>query len=370
MPSAQATKKRKPQDSREGEPSASPKKKAKRDPHILNVSGHDKNDKRKGKGKEGKGKDKETAFQVVQSSLVVSVSPVFASNPRIGVEEMLDSMIMRYIPALDGVVLSHSNLTFKEDTAAIQADSPFLICKIIFDATVWRPLVGMQLVGKISLCSPDHISLLVHKTFNVSIPRHHIPTQEWEFEYGAAENDPEFGAGAGVEGMGTGLESDDGEGNGRWIHKVTASSIGGEDGYLQFTVIGLTVANEMLSLIGSLQRDPFSSVHVPSNGTQNHREVEEEQEEQDVVDGFLNGMDEDHEGSDDDIESDQDGFEALNRKQSDVNAERSWQTAAEREKQEEEKQKKKKKRKADEVLNVEESQKSGKKKKKTGKSDI
>lgn len=96
---------------------------------------------------------------------------------------------------------------------------------------------GIQ-VGKISLCSPDHISLLVHKTFNVSIPRHHIPTQEWEFEYGAAENDPEFGAGAGVEGMRTGSELDDGEGNGRWIHKVTASSIGGEDGYLEFTVIG------------------------------------------------------------------------------------------------------------------------------------
>ncbi|KAJ3868532.1 hypothetical protein EV359DRAFT_32030 [Lentinula novae-zelandiae] len=369
MPSAQATKKRKPQDAREGEPSALPKKKYKRNPHILDVSGQDKNDKSKGKGKEGKGKGKETAFQVVQSSLVVSLSPVFASNPRTGVEEMLDSMIMRYIPALDGVVLSHSNLTFKEDTAAIQADSPFLICNIIFDATVWRPLVGMQLVGKISLCSPDHISLLVHKTFNVSIPRHHIPTQEWEFEYGAAENDPEFGAGAGVEGMRTGSELDDGEGNGRWIHKVTASSIGGEDGYLEFTVIGLTVANEMLSLMGSLHRDPFSSVHVPSNGTQN-REVEEEQEEQDVVDGFLNEMDEDHEGSDEDIESDQDGFEALNRKQSDVNAERSWQTAAEREKEEEQKKKKKKKRKADEVVNVEESQKSGKKKQKTGKSDL
>lgn len=126
----------------------------------------------------------------------------------------------------------------------------------------------------------------------------------------------------------------------------------------------------MLSLIGSLQRDPFSSVHVPSNGTQNHREVEEEQEEQDVVDGFLNEMDEDHEGSNEDIESDQDGFEALNRKQSDVNAERSWQTAAEREKEEEQKKKKKKKRKADEVVNVEESQKSGKKKQKTGKSDL
>jgi hypothetical protein len=27
----------------------------------------------------------------------------------------------------------------------------------------------------------------------VSIPRHHIPADQWEFEYGPAENDPEFG---------------------------------------------------------------------------------------------------------------------------------------------------------------------------------
>ena len=52
-----------------------------------------------------------------------------------------------------------------------------------------------------NLCSPDHVSLLVHRTFNVSIPRHHIPSDHWEFEYGPAENDPEFGVG-GEEGEG------------------------------------------------------------------------------------------------------------------------------------------------------------------------
>ena len=52
---------------------------------------------------------------------------------------------------------------------------------------------AVNLAGKINLCSPDHISLLVHRTFNVSIPRHHITTDSYEFEYGPAENDPEFG---------------------------------------------------------------------------------------------------------------------------------------------------------------------------------
>ncbi|KAJ3749080.1 hypothetical protein DFH05DRAFT_1520671 [Lentinula detonsa] len=400
MPSALASKKRKQTEQSQESLLASPKKKAKQNAishfpdntSYVSSTQHEKND-RNIKGK-GKGKGKETAFQVVQSSLVISVSPVFSSNPRAGIEELLDSMIMRYIPALDGVVLSHSNLTFKEDTAAIQADCPFLVCKILFDATVWRPLVGMKLVGKISICSPDHISLLIHKTFNVSIPRHHIPTEEWEFEYGAAENDPEFGAGA--EEVGTEMDEGVGEGSGRWVHRVTASSIGGEDGYLELTVIGLldpvrhfnantsktallslTVANEMLSLIGSLQRDPFSEAHIPSNSVRNgngREEVDEEEEERDTVDAFLNGTDvnEGEGDSEEVVESDQDGFEALHKKQNDANVERSRQTAAEKGKQEtEKKQKKKKKRKVEEVvggeIHVEQSQKMMKKRKKTEK---
>jgi hypothetical protein len=116
----------------------------------------------------------------------------------------------RYVPALQGVVLSHSNLAFTSDTALILPDSPFARCTITFKALVWSPRVGMKLSaysheissesithklseGKINLCSPDHISLLIHRTFNVSILRHHLPFEEYEFEYGPAENDPEFG---------------------------------------------------------------------------------------------------------------------------------------------------------------------------------
>ncbi|KIK67064.1 hypothetical protein GYMLUDRAFT_37104 [Collybiopsis luxurians FD-317 M1] len=306
-----------------------------------------------------KGKAKESAFQIVQTSLVLSISPVFASNPRAGVEEMLDSMIMRYIPALDGVVLSHSNLSFQEDTAAIQADCPFLVCKILFDVTVWRPTVGMKLVGRISLCSPDHISLLVHKTFNVSIPRNHIPTDDWEFQYGAAENDPEFGVGV-QQADEEKQESE--EGSGKWIHRVTAAPLGGEDGYLEFTVIDLTVANEMLSLRGSLQHDPFSPRHIiTSNGAQNS------EEEQSAVDALLTRQ-EVEQDSDEDIDTDQDGFQALNKKQNEASAALSRDKQEEIEKVDAEKAGKKKKRKRKARESVGEDDEVDKKKKKTGKS--
>lgn len=90
-----------------------------------------------------------------------------------------------------------------------------------------------------NLCSPDHVSLLVHRTFNVSIPRHHIPTDSWEFEYGPAENDPEFAAEQAeqsAEGAEDSAEAT--EGSGRWVHKLTGVKLGGKDGHLEFTVIG------------------------------------------------------------------------------------------------------------------------------------
>lgn len=65
---------------------------------------HKKEKEKKSKGKaEGKKKDKgkskahESEFKLVHASLVVSIAPVFAGDPRAGVEEMLDSMIMRCV---------------------------------------------------------------------------------------------------------------------------------------------------------------------------------------------------------------------------------------------------------------------------------
>ncbi|KAH6914087.1 hypothetical protein BKA70DRAFT_1260398 [Coprinopsis sp. MPI-PUGE-AT-0042] len=215
-----------------------------------------------------KGKAKsDSEFQVVSATLQVSVPPAFAQSPRVGVEQMLDSLVMRYIPSLEGVVIAHSNLDFTADKARIKGDCPFLICDIKFDATVWKPRIGSTMKGRIILSSPDHISLLVHRTFNVSIPRHHIPSSQWEFEYGPAENDPEFAQEAEAEAD----ENEDGEdeeaSTGKWVHRKTGERLGGESRTLEFTVIGLTVANEMLSLVGSIQKDPLSSKHQPFQST-------------------------------------------------------------------------------------------------------
>ena len=45
-------------------------------------------------------------------------------------------------------------------------------------------------VGTHSLSSPSHISLLIHKTFNVSIPLPHIPSDLYRFDAALADTPP------------------------------------------------------------------------------------------------------------------------------------------------------------------------------------
>lgn len=121
-------------------------------------------------------------FRVVHASTVVSIPPIFASNAREGALEMLDSMIMRwvrffhkslssitpclctynrYIPSLEGVVLTHSNLRFLQSTALILYDSPYAKCKVAFDAAVWSPRVGQRLSELFQTSPPLSFSLVI-----------------------------------------------------------------------------------------------------------------------------------------------------------------------------------------------------------------
>ncbi|KZT21374.1 hypothetical protein NEOLEDRAFT_1139478 [Neolentinus lepideus HHB14362 ss-1] len=359
---------------------------------------HSKKSRKNGKEKKYMKKDKTKAkvkakevggeFRVARASLVVSIPPVFAGNPRGGVEEMLDSIVMRYVfgphkmswivcmvdlevvyvyryvPSLQGVVLAHSNLQFLDQKASIKADCPYAICNVGFDATVWSPHAGMKLVGRVNLCSPDHISLLVHRTFNVSIPRHHIPIDQWEFEYGPAENDPEFGPHAVPEGEDDPMNADESqnqnddetheiEGGGRWVHKITGDRLGGAKQQLEFTVIRLTIANNMLSLIGSIQPDPFSPEHIPVNVASTQAEPEEDAPALD---------EEDEEYPEEDSDEDEDPFTKLGKMGDE--AKRRAEKVEKAKKEEAKKEKKEKRKRKAENAGVQSESKRAKKKKK------
>jgi DNA-directed RNA polymerase I subunit RPA43 len=143
--------------------------------------GVDSSPKRARKGKEN------DEFCSVKTSIVLSVPPVFANRLRYGVEEMLDTMIMRcaytspshlifllfshcrrYEPTLNGVVLAHSDVHFLDRVARLQADSPFAICHVGFDALIWKPTRGMKL------------SASIHRAFLLAPSYHNSSTGEGE----------------------------------------------------------------------------------------------------------------------------------------------------------------------------------------------
>ncbi|KAG8684234.1 hypothetical protein FRC09_015525 [Ceratobasidium sp. 395] len=230
-----------------------------------------------------------TDFKLVRARTNISVPPRFVGDTRRGVEEILDNLVMRlklrsqhvlvlgrYVPSLRGVLLSHRNLTFVQDVTIIYAEGPFPTTTVEFDAGVWAPEVGMRITGRISLHATDHIGLLVHRTFNASIDRTHIPDNgEWEYVHGPVANDPELGA----------EDAQADEKSGRWVHTQTGETLGGESELVEFTIIGYTVANQMLSLHGSLQPNPFAPEHYSAKQSLQPVEAEETEPEPEITNG-------------------------------------------------------------------------------------
>lgn len=87
--------------------------------------------------------------------------------------------------------------------------------------------------GTHSLSSPSHISLLFSKTFNVSIPLQHIPTETYEFEHTAPEEDAESDSEDELDLNGGGVEE-----VGRWKRKDDGKLLGEGGKAVKFTVIG------------------------------------------------------------------------------------------------------------------------------------
>lgn len=112
-------------------------------------------------------------------------------------------------------------------------------------------------VGTHSLSSPSHLSLLVHQTFNVSIPLNHIPQSEYTFDRSMSSKEEEeeeveaamLGSDAEGEREGDDEHEDASEkkekkiaSEGRWKSTVTGRAIGAEGSPVEFTVVGSVLA--------------------------------------------------------------------------------------------------------------------------------
>lgn len=169
---------------------------------------------------------------------------------------------MRFVPPLNGVLVSHGQIYFLTEagsqsaSAIIDADSAFAKARVAVECCVWRPKIGAKLQGHITLQTPSHVSLLVHSTFNASIPKSHLE-ERYEYVEGAGHS--------GEEAVEEEQGAEDLDNGGHWRHKETGQPLGASTGgRIDFIVVSLTISGHSLSLGGSLLSRPFSV--APSHG--------------------------------------------------------------------------------------------------------
>ncbi|KAI9272475.1 hypothetical protein BY458DRAFT_474302 [Sporodiniella umbellata] len=196
-----------------------------------------------------------SSFSEVVAKLYIHLAPMWAGKTMEGVNEQLNAFLMKYVPEVDGIVLAHSDVKFVSDKGKIMYDSPYCHFFISVKFLVWKPKKGSKLVGRINLQSEDHIGLLIYGTFNASIPKSRIPSSIYEWKVSEedtlAETDEV-------------VEEEDEESDksnseirkrtqyGEWIHKDSGLGVGGEDGTLEFNVVDIIEANDILTVTGHL----------------------------------------------------------------------------------------------------------------------
>ncbi|CCJ29645.1 unnamed protein product [Pneumocystis jirovecii] len=120
-------------------------------------------------------------FYCLKIESYISIPPIYSSSPMKGVEYYLDTMILSYLPNIQGIMLAHRNCEFIDKTAKIYHESPFAFAWVQFEMLVWKTKTGDFLEGIVNLQSPSHIGLLVSGFFNASIPKSAIP-KAWMYQ--------------------------------------------------------------------------------------------------------------------------------------------------------------------------------------------
>lgn len=109
-------------------------------------------------------------FSEVQVKLYVHIPPVFAGDLKAGVRTKLDRLLMRWSDECQGILISYSDVRPLQRCGRILYDSPYLHFEVAAKFIAFCPVVGSQICGIVNKQSVDHIGLLIHESFNASLP--------------------------------------------------------------------------------------------------------------------------------------------------------------------------------------------------------
>lgn len=98
-----------------------------------------------------------SAFEIQYPIITISIAPIHASQPTMAIAETFDSLVMRYVPPLNGVLVSHGEAYFlvkggvsrdEKDvppSAIIDSDGAFASVRAAVECCIWRPKIGMKI---------------------------------------------------------------------------------------------------------------------------------------------------------------------------------------------------------------------------------
>ncbi|XP_017889559.1 uncharacterized protein LOC108630656 [Ceratina calcarata] len=101
----------------------------------------------------------------------IGLHPFHMTNLNAALNEILSSNLNSYDHDIQGFLLAYKNPKLLTPLGDVFYDTCFIHVDIEADFYVFRPEVGCTLRGIVNKKGLDHIGLLVHKAFNVSIPK-------------------------------------------------------------------------------------------------------------------------------------------------------------------------------------------------------
>lgn len=105
----------------------------------------------------------------------LALQPWCLGNLKESIKNLLDYKIGKFDKEFNGILLSYKNLRILQNVGTIRNDNADIHFQVQADYFIFRPYVGATLIGMVNKKSTTHLGILVHRVFNVVIPR---PTEE------------------------------------------------------------------------------------------------------------------------------------------------------------------------------------------------
>lgn len=130
-----------------------------------------------------------SCFVRVESVEHICLAPSFLGRLKAGVQEQLNTRLMKYSDQLQCVPVAYEGLQLMRRHGTVVEEQPFIHFDIRVNFIVFKPVIGSTLVGVVNKIGLDHIGCLVHGSFNASIAR---PRDRNGFSFRELEMGSEF----------------------------------------------------------------------------------------------------------------------------------------------------------------------------------